>query len=370
MGCGKVSNIGADTGGAGGSAGSTGGVANGGVSAGGSGGVANGGSGNAGSGTGGTGTAGSAFGGGPGTGGSSAGESGIGGTGGFAGGGSFVDEGFSVSEFQLGTTNPDGTPSSSAWQYYGDDIDGLTSSQASSNHCTLQAGANSSVKRDGPDGVDNSFGANILPLLLNTDSSVEQELNARAQAGESIAIATGPGLGVVLPGSMGRANTFTGNTLGDWWVSDQDYPGGNANCPLEGETLNGEIYIWGQGFWELPLTLAGSELLVRVRRPAIRGIQAANGLPTEMRLTGLIRTEELVESLRQVAGALDPSLCSGSTFDSIAQQVRAASDIRDDGTNGDPSLECNAISFGIGVKLSGALIRGFVHLPETPKSCP
>ncbi|MCA9643092.1 MAG: hypothetical protein KC492_20480, partial [Myxococcales bacterium] len=64
-------------------------------------------------------------------------------------------------------------------------------------------------------------------------------------------------------------------------------------------------------------------------------------------IAGVLDTDGLIDELRKVAGAVDPSLCSGSTFDSIATQIRAASDIMKDGTNG-PGATCNGISIGLG----------------------
>ncbi|MEZ4369518.1 MAG: hypothetical protein R3B07_01780 [Polyangiaceae bacterium] len=367
--CGRVSDIGSGgTGGTGAQGGSVaasggsenGGAPNGGASIGGNAGTHPGGTaGTAAGGAAGTGFAGSA----------GAGVAGVGGDAGAAGGG-FIEEGFYISEYQLGTLDPSGTPSVSAWQYYGADIDGKTSTSASANHCRLQPGANPSVKQDGINGIDNSFGANVLPMLQGIEPSVAEELNARVAGGDSSVFVTGPsGFGQIISGSIARANTFSGSAAGEWWVSDVDYPGGNASCSIDGETLNDQVYVWSFGTWKLPLMIAGTELLVPIRQPALGG-KSVNGVLSDMMLSGVIPAEELIEALRQVAGALDPSLCSGSTFDSIAQQVRAASDVRVDGTNGDPSLDCNGISIGIGLNFTGALIRGYTTTQPAPPACP
>lgn len=369
--CGRVSDIGSGTGGAGGAGAQGGSVAASGGSD--NGGAPHGGAsfgGSAGSHPGGTagtttgGTAGTGFAGSAGT-----GVAGVGGDAGSAGAG-FIEEGFYISDYQLGTHDPNGTPSSNAWQYYGADIDGKVSTSASTNHCRLQPGANPSVKQDGIDGIDNSFGANVLPMLQSIEPGVAEELNARIAHGDSTVIATGPsGFEQIISGSIARANTFSSSSGSEWWVSDVDYPGGFANCSIDGETLNDHVYVWSFGTWKLPLMVGGTELLVPIRQPDVSGT-SVNGVLTEMMISGVIPTEELIEALRQVAGALDPSLCSGSTFDSIAQQVRAASDVRVDGTNGDPSLDCNGISIGIGVKFTGALIRGYASTKPTPPACP
>jgi hypothetical protein len=83
----------------------------------------------------------------------------------------------------------------------------------------------------------------------------------------------------------------------------------------------------------------------------------------------VLDTEELVAAMKAVAGSFDISLCSGPTFDSIAQQIRAASDIMSDGTNGDPNLVCNGISIGLGFDAKPALL-GAVAAPVTPPPDP
>ena len=52
-------------------------------------------------------------------------------------------------------------------------------------------------------------------------------------------------------------------------------------------------------------------------------------------------------STRVSAGSLDVSLCDGTTFDSIANQIRVASDILADGSNASGTT-CDGISIGLG----------------------
>ena len=63
----------------------------------------------------------------------------------------------------------------------------------------------------------------------------------------------------------------------------------------------------------------------------------------------MVDTEAFIVELKKAAGRIDPGLCTGSTFDSIANQIRQASDILTDGTQ-DPNKTCNGISFGMGFK--------------------
>jgi hypothetical protein len=88
-------------------------------------------------------------------------------------------------------------------------------------------------------------------------------------------------------------------------------------------------------------------------------------------IAGVLETEELVEPIEDAAAALVPELCNSTTTDAILDQVRQASDIMLDGTNGNPATTCNAISVGFGfdarpVKLGGVAPAG----QPTPDPCP
>jgi hypothetical protein len=54
----------------------------------------------------------------------------------------------------------------------------------------------------------------------------------------------------------------------------------------------------------------------------------------------------MVSAFQAVAGHLSTSLCSGSTFQSIATQLENASDILPDGSN-NAAASCSAISIGM-----------------------
>src|SRR5208337_3872196 len=64
-----------------------------------------------------------------------------------------------VSQLYYGDTDRNGTADPNAWQLYGLNIDGKTTTASSTNVCTLVAGSSKQVQVDGPNGVDNSFGA-------------------------------------------------------------------------------------------------------------------------------------------------------------------------------------------------------------------
>ncbi len=107
----------------------------------------------------------------------------------------------------------------------------------------------------------------------------------------------------------------------------------------------------------------------RGRQHARLPARARTQAPSDGTIAGVIDTEQFISELAKVAGSFDTSLCSGSTFDSIAQQIRQASDIMSDGTNGDPSKTCDAISIGLGFNGHGVTL-GDVAAPVTPPPDP
>lgn len=70
----------------------------------------------------------------------------------------------------LGDSDRSFMTSPTAWKQFGLDIDGKTTSNVSSDVCKRQPGAPSSIQTDGTGGIDNSFGANFVPLIQSAAS--------------------------------------------------------------------------------------------------------------------------------------------------------------------------------------------------------
>ena len=84
----------------------------------------------------------------------------------------------------------------------------------------------------------------------------------------------------------------------------------------------------------------------------------------------MLDTEELIAAFGQSAGALDATLCDSTALASVVQQLRAASDIMKDGTNGDPSKTCDGISVGIGFSAQSVKLTGrAAPAPAAPDPC-
>jgi hypothetical protein len=97
-----------------------------------------------------------------------------------------------------------------------------------------------------------------------------------------------------------------------------------------------------------------------------------NASATRGTLGGVLDTQELIAWLKQVAGSISMSLCSGSAFDSIAQQIEQAADIvlnGDGSVTNPPGTACNAISIGLGFDATAVKLGSAASVPTSPPVC-
>ncbi len=287
-----------------------------------------------------------------------------------------------VRTIQLGDIDLDGQPNANAWKTIGYNLDGLLSTPAGKNHCALQKGANPNyTKQDGEDGIDNSFGENLMPILTSVSSDVSPLVNGALSTGDfSILMHLGnldtpdtqTGIDAALYGGAlhkdigicsdgSNAPCWDGTDV--WPVSFESVNGGSIDEPKvafpKAYMVDGTWVSGSRGDIALVVTVEGYELHLDIRNAFVtmdvtgRGTdaEAVNGV-----IAGVLVTEELIEDLRSVAGNINPSLCQGSTFEGIAAQIRGSSDIVADGSNGDPGQLCNAISVGLGFQSHGVTL--------------
>lgn len=261
------------------------------------------------------------------------------------------------------------TPSTTAWKNFGENIDGRVSDSKSTDVCTRAAGAPSSVQVDGTAGIDNSFGANTVPILQSvgsvpSPSDVWTQHIAQGDA-HTLLFEIDVRNGAVtahlhLAAPLGKPAAFDGS---DAWpvsglaseggVSQIDYP--SPTVQQDGTIVSGRAtqrglvstYFNGTS-WAMPIDR------LQFRLTVAPGMKSASG----GMLSGVAPVEPFVDSLRQIAGGISKSLC-GSAFDGIAQQLRQTVDILPDGTNA-PGVACAAISFGMGFDVAPAGLGSLV----------
>jgi hypothetical protein len=136
-------------------------------------------------------------------------------------------------------------------------------------------------------------------------------------------------------------------------------PVANAQIKFPAAYQAGGTFVNGTpGDIELPLSFifplgAGSTgAFIHVHSALITFQPKAPGSVTNGTIAGAVLTTDFVNALQSVAGQISTSLCSGSAFQSIAQQIEQASDIVVDPTSGAVSntagVSCNGISLGLG----------------------
>ncbi|MCA9599581.1 MAG: hypothetical protein KC776_40005 [Myxococcales bacterium] len=291
-----------------------------------------------------------------------------------------------VRKLFVGETDRQGNPDPNAWKSFGYNLDGLISTKSGTNHCAPAKGANpASVKTDGNDGIDNSFGGNLIPIIKTFTSNPSDDISASLEDGSFTIMVKMDNLDANADQTAIKAALYGGAKLDpppnwdgndEWPVFPELLNNGDINNPkvkFDTSYVAGGTWVSGSpGTLNLAVSIQGFDLNLNITQAQIgmdvsgtgTNATASNGI-----IAGVIETEVLINELKKIAGGFDPNLCDGATFDSIAQQIRAASDIMKDGTNGDSAKTCDAIS--IGLAFEGQAVKlGPVAPPATPSPDP
>jgi hypothetical protein len=297
------------------------------------------------------------------------------------------------SKIFLGDTDRQGVPGSDAWEGYGFDIDGLSSTADNTYHCHPAEGAKiKDIFVSGPGGLDNSYGKNIVPIFSGVVSDPSANANQSLENGDFSLLLSLDKLGLkadytsvhtqlfasrgtadsdgqLIPPTAAQlsAGTYVWHPLPELLnpdgTSQQSFSQGylTGNTFVSGTTTGDIVFLQSLSGVSLPLFIHQARLSVKLTPDHRTGSLGTIG--------GVLTTEEFVGALKKLAGTLSSSLCSGSTFDSIATQIRQASDIMSDGTQ-DPTKVCDAISIGLGFETVTALLGDPAPVsPPSPDPC-
>jgi hypothetical protein len=295
---------------------------------------------------------------------SAASSSGSGGEGGTGGAPSCMGEGtvLAATELFFGEGN------SGQWKAFGFNIDGLVSTATSKDVCQPNSGASPNTPYpDGDEGNDNSFGKNLLPLILSLYPTWVSDINNGIAKGFFTSMlkleclppeGDVPVLNTKLFGGtpLGMAPLFDGT---DKWPVAPELLSDPMN-PESSTVMFSKSSVTGQAFdsgknetfiltvplktmtesTSIKLTLYGAQIKMNLaddRKSATSGM-----------IGGVLNTEEFVAEVKKVGALLD--LCESQVFTNLITQVRQASDILTDGTQ-DPSKTCDGISMGLGFEM-------------------
>jgi hypothetical protein len=310
---------------------------------------------------------------------------------------------FAIRHIWVGDLDPaTGEPSSTAWATLGFDIDGKVTSKCSTDVCQLAPGASRTTQIDGQGGADNSFGANVMPMLDTIFPAFQPCIlgpcsGVPAEAGESFrdSISAGKVTDLIVVRGLGSGPTVSplaplaasfvvaaplGKTPS--WSADDVWPfdpsslwNADAGAPL---LAFAQSYVTGgvlvaeppSGGGEIALGYAGPSLFVMpVRHVQIAMTLSADGMSaTSGTISGVIPVDRLVEAFRPLFGTVSPSFCSASAFGSFAQQLEQAADILLDGTN-DPSQACDGVSIGLGFDAVRVQVGPVADILPQPDPC-
>lgn len=296
-----------------------------------------------------------------------------------AGGGLTCENGegqvFAVSELTFGAGG-------SEWKKVGFNIDGLESTAISQDLCQLNTGAGpTGPYPDGDKGIDNSFGKNLLPLILSLYPTWAEDINNGILDGYFTSL-----LKMECLPPTGDAAKFTSKLFGattletpPLWDGTDKWPVApellsDPEDPLSSTVLFDDCSVVGNKFdaglgdtfiLTVPLkanmktvTLKLTLYQARVTMTLSEDRKSATG----GMIGGVLNTEELVAEVKKVGYLMD--LCDTDPFNNILDEVRRASDIMSDGTQ-DPTKTCNGITIGLGFEMKAAEIDTVG--PESPK---
>jgi len=263
----------------------------------------------------------------------------------------------------LGDKNPDGTKDKNAWMQYGFDIDGKTSTGASTDVCKPQAGGTAAkAYPDGNGGIDNSFGKNVLPLFLTFSGTLTDDLNKSIANGGFTLMFRMNGLPNPPADMQLETLAYAGASLqhkpkydgSDCWpvlrellFDPKDIDSSKVKWPGSSVTAG----LWSSGppsTFQMSIPAAQSTLNLDIKVARLQmtldpeGKGASGG-----QLGGVLETEQFIVEVKKLAGSIGPVFCSGPIIDGIIMQIRQASDIMKDGTQ-NPSATCDGISIGLG----------------------
>jgi IPT/TIG domain/Collagen triple helix repeat (20 copies) len=264
-----------------------------------------------------------------------------------------------------------GEGSSGQWKKVGFNIDGLVSTATSTDVCAPNSGATPSVPYpDGDNGIDNSFGKNLLPLLLSLEPTFVSDVNANVQAGAFSALLEMTCLPPTGDSPSFLTKLFGATALGatpkldgtDRWpvapelLSDLANPD-SATLTFPMSSVTGQVFDTGKNqtvALALPLVAGGKSSSLNLK---IYAAQVTMTLASDRKsatggmIGGVLKTAEFVQEVKKLAYLLN--YCGVGSLPTLITDIWQASDILSDGTQ-DPTKTCDGISIGLDFEMTQA----------------
>lgn len=271
---------------------------------------------------------------------------------GAAAGGSDVRT-FAMQTLQLGGDD--------AWKTIGYNLDGKVSTKTATDVCKPKIPG---IMADGKDGIDNSFGQNLISLLntalgSSSGGNVEASVNKTVAEGNFTLLFQAKGLpadGASATGLSGQV--FAGAPFGktpsfskadDWPVRKDLTEGGDptqSKIKFTNSYVNKGVFVSGDpNTINLTLSVSGVGLSLNIQRAIVTWKTSGAGL-VEGVVSGIISADDVVKQIKELAPKISSQACNGAA-DKTIETVGNYADILLDGTT-DGSRTCDGISIGIG----------------------
>ncbi|MEP7123999.1 MAG: hypothetical protein ABJE95_23935 [Byssovorax sp.] len=264
-----------------------------------------------------------------------------------------------------------------ASQKLGFDIDGLVSTAASTDLCQpANGGDKNKTYPDGSNGIDNSFGANVLPLLLSLAPGFSDSVTSNITDGSFTimldfvgltAAADQPSLVTRLygGGNLGMPPAFDGK---DCWPVTPELLKDPADIKSSTVVFGTSSIVgnkWSSGVAgtiQLTVPAGPGTITLNIHKAQVTLDLAADHLSaTGGLIGGVLDTDEFVTEVKKAVYGINPVYCAA--IGTVETKIRQASDIINDGSQ-DKTKTCNGISIGFGFTMKPVQLGGVG--PKTP----
>ena len=261
---------------------------------------------------------------------------------------------WAIDRISLGEAPLSGPPSDVAWRSFGFDLDHRATTRDSTDVCALASGAPKFNQEDGDFGIDNAWGASLLPILqtaasLPTPSITLSDAIAKGAATLELEVTGLPGDTSASAVGLSVTTFVAGPVTTTPFGADVSRPVVPSSRASFGDAyVNAGTFVSGPSADALMLRLTfAAPIDLVIRAPVVTFQRAADGSIAGT-IAGVLDTDAIVASAFALGIGIFPSLCSDPTqFDAFADQIRQAQDILHDGTNRS-AVACDGVSIGLG----------------------
>ncbi|WP_437676662.1 hypothetical protein [Sorangium sp. So ce131] len=264
------------------------------------------------------------------------------------------------------------------WRSLGFNLDGKISTAASEDLCKpVDGGQPNLVFPDGDNGIDNSFGKHLLPLIKFFSATPSKDVTDGIQKrGHATLLMSIEGLGPEASYRPLVTKLYAGAqiTPAPRWDGRDEWPvvpqpradrdeGDRSVTRFPESYVDDNTWFSGDmdgagGTIQLHLNVFGENLALTIRAARMTAeLDADHKSARKGVIGGVIETEALVEEVRFLISRVAPRYCGDVAIEALVKQIRAASDIMKDGTQ-DHDKVCDGISVGLGFNARQVQIGG------------